>query len=177
MIQLIWAILNIAIILYFIILCFKAVKLIRDNIGIFAAVVFSFVLLSFITNPKKDKDTESQSLRFDSKKQENKEVIKPFLNTYLSKTTIDEDLISTINLTVMYDAKKVLSANVNKTGFTGGTTWKPSFIDVQKIDNKNKCKYIIYGVNEWRLAGFLLYSQSKNYEGITELKNDFYIPK
>ncbi|MDQ1164361.1 hypothetical protein [Flavobacterium sp. SORGH_AS_0622] len=120
MIQLIWGILNIAIILYFIVICFRATKLIRDNIGTFGAVVFSFVLLSFITNPKKDKDTVNQSLRFEPTEQKNKELDKPSLNTYLSTIIIDEDLISKINITIKYDTEKVISATTYKTGYTIG---------------------------------------------------------
>ena len=56
MLELIWGILNFAILIYFIIICFKAVKVIWENLGGIAALFLVLGLLSFKMNSKNEND-------------------------------------------------------------------------------------------------------------------------
>ncbi len=51
MLELLWGILNIAILIYFIIICFKVIKIVRENLGGIATLVFVIGLMSFISKP------------------------------------------------------------------------------------------------------------------------------
>ena len=62
MLELIWGLINIAILIYFVIICFKSTKVIKEKLGIFASLIFVLGLLSFIAKPS---DEESKSEIFD----------------------------------------------------------------------------------------------------------------
>lgn len=55
---LLWSILNIGLFLFFIIICFKATKLIREKLGLIATIVFVFGLLSFVGNSNNHNDNK-----------------------------------------------------------------------------------------------------------------------
>ena len=50
MFELIWGIFNGILLLYFIVICFKSVKLVKEEIGFLASLVFVLGLLSFMSN-------------------------------------------------------------------------------------------------------------------------------
>lgn len=54
MMYLIWGLLNIGLLIYFLSICFKVTKLIREKMGLFITVFFVLTLLSFIGNSNKD---------------------------------------------------------------------------------------------------------------------------
>ena len=56
MLELIWGILNIALLLYFFVICFKVIKLIRENLGLLATLIFAIGILSFVSKPNKEKN-------------------------------------------------------------------------------------------------------------------------
>lgn len=53
MFELIWGILNGFLLIYFIVICFKSVKTVKEKLGIFATFIFVIGLLSFISKPNK----------------------------------------------------------------------------------------------------------------------------
>ena len=67
MIQLIWGILNILTFLALIAFCWKKAVEIRQKMGLFVAVLFSFFALSFITKPSNS--SEYKKFEFENKNQ------------------------------------------------------------------------------------------------------------
>lgn len=65
MLYLLWGLLNVGLFLCFIVICFRATKLIRQNFGLLAAVVFVFGLLSFIgsSNNNNNKEPDSNQIK------------------------------------------------------------------------------------------------------------------
>ena len=53
MLELIWGILNVFLLIYFIIICFKSVRIVKEKLGLFASFIFVIGLLSFISKPDK----------------------------------------------------------------------------------------------------------------------------
>ena len=54
MIYLLWGLLNIGLLIYFLIISFKVIKLIREKLGLFETVFFVIILLSLIGSANKD---------------------------------------------------------------------------------------------------------------------------
>ncbi len=172
MLELIWGILNITVLVYFIIICFKSTKIIREKLGILASLIFVFGLLSFISRPN---DENSKANVFELENQTRKAKPKAFNeNTYFISKTLEDNLMSKIELSVKYGenekGKKLLTAFIDRSGFVSGTSWKTEMVSVEKSIIKNKCLYRISGTLEWRLLGLKIYSQPKDFNGEMELK-------
>lgn len=174
MIYLLWGLLNFGLFLFFIVICFKATKFIREKLGLLASIFFAVGLLSFIGQSNNDDNTEPNSnqiktwkFNLDSTKSNESES----LNIDLEKT-----LVSKYYMGIKYgkslegDLNIPISAYSSIDGFVSGTNWKPLDIIVNRtIDNK-KFEYIVSGVVEWKLLWTTLYSQSKTYKGIALTK-------
>ncbi|MGM9509967.1 hypothetical protein ACS5NO_19695 [Larkinella sp. GY13] len=174
MLYLIWTLLNIALGVYFIILCFQAARLLKERIGLYAAVIFTFGLLSFATNSGK----KSVGIR------ENPDVKKwTFVpkdsvvsdGSKFAHATIAKTWISRIELTVSYGVEKSsnqpvpVEANSVWWGSITGYHWKPVSISVHATTGQEYA-YTVVSILQWKLLGISLYSQPKTYEGSIELK-------
>lgn len=169
MIQLLWGLLNIGLLLFFVVTCFKASRLIRDNIGYVASVVFVFGLLSFMSN----KDTnlkQKSSWEFASK-----DSLITDMNSSLH-IMLDKTMLTTLGLNISYGHHKTeeqnipISAYSTLLGFMSGLNWKPTSISVYKTTDNSKFQYYVHGNLEWQLIGTTMYAQPKNYEGIALIR-------
>ena len=169
MIQLLWGLLNIGLFLFFIVTCIKASRLVRDNIGYLAAVVFVFGLLSFMGN--KDSNLKQQS----SWEFASKDSLITDMNSSIN-IKLEETILTTLSLDILYGHHKTdqqnipISAYSTLTGFMSGLNWKPISISVYKTADNTKFQYYLNGILEWKLIGVSIYSQLKNHEGIALTK-------
>lgn len=175
MLYLLWGLINIGLFLFFIAICFKATKLIRENLGLLASIVFVFGLLSFIghsnTNNENKEPNSNQirTWRFASEDSLNAS------DTHTISVRLEKTLIFKYNLDINYANDKNMfsiptSASSNTTGFIAGTNWRPIWIIVKRTDDKNKLWYSVLGIVEWKLLGALIYSQQKLYNGYAIVK-------
>ncbi|UOK42213.1 MULTISPECIES: hypothetical protein [Flavobacterium] len=164
MVEIIWGILNIAILIYFVIVCFKSTKIIREKLGVFAALIFVFGLLSFVAVPK-DESSKTKSFHFSNNKFHG--------NTYLKSVKLEDNLATEIELTVKFGEnekeKKILSAHTNRNGFVSGTNWKVEAVSVENSKKENKYLYEVSGILEWKILGLKIYSESKYFKGNIKL--------
>jgi hypothetical protein len=175
MIYLLWGLLNIALFLFFIIICFKATKLIRQTFGLFASIVFVFGLLSFMGNSNNNDNKEPNSNEIKTWKfTSNDSLIRhPTSSEFID---FEKTLISKYYLFIKYGKDKdgqtniPISASSSTNGFISGTNWKPISISVNKTHDNNKFKYFVSGVIEWKLLGATIYSQLKEYNGMVITK-------
>lgn len=164
MIQLIWAVLNLVILIYFIIICFKSTRVIREKLGVLAAFVFILGLLSLIGTPNNEHETQKI---FDL---QNKAEADPFKgNTRLIESKLEDNLTTEIQLTIKVEEnkneRKPLTAFTNRSGFVMGTSWKTEMITVNHSETENKYFYEVFGTLEWKLMGLKMYSQRKKFKG------------
>lgn len=176
MIYLIWGLLNLGLIIYFLVICFKATKLVREKIGLFAAIFFVLGLLSFLGERAKDSynkganSNKTDSWNFASEDSLNREGV------YFVQINLESNLISKRDLGVKYGRDKQgltnipISAYSTETGFISGTIWRPITIKVNRTDDNNKFQYFVIGVVEWKLLGATIYTQSKTFNGIVSTK-------
>lgn len=176
MIYLLWGLLNIALFLFFIVVCFKATKLIREKIGRFAMLIFVFGLVSFIGHS----NDENQNLEPNSNQIKTwKFTPEDSLNRngkYSLNIHLENTLVSKYQLGIKYGKDRQRETNVpisaysSTTGFVSGTNWKPISIVVHTTDHNNKFEYHVFGVVEWKILGATLYSEEKEFNGIALTK-------
>ena len=176
MLYLLWALLNAGLFLFFILICFRATKLIRQNFGLLASIVFVFGLLSFIGHSNNNNDNrEPNSNQIKSWKFTSDDSLSrhPTNSVFID---LEKTLISKYYLVVQFGKDKSgqinipISASSSTNGFISGTNWKPISIFINKTDDNHKFEYFVTGVVEWKLLGATIYSQFKEYKGFVLTK-------
>ena len=166
MLELLWGILNIAILIYFIIICFKAIKIVRDNLGGIATLIFVIGLMSFIAKPNEE-NLKTKTFNFNVKSISKGEE-KSNGNNFSQNIVLENKLVSTIRATIAFkeDDQKIrlLYAYADRSGFVSGIDWKVSNIDISK-NADNSYNYQITGTKDWRILGLRLYTQFKIFKG------------
>jgi len=165
MIELIWAILNLAAVIGVIIFCVKKAIEIRQKVGLFVAIVFSYFALSFISRPGQNK--EDKNFKFENKETTTQKLHQ---NTYMSDITLEDNIMSKFSLITVYNDENALRASISKTGYTFGTDWNTDYININKTSRKNVYQYEIIGTRNWHILGINVYSESKEFKGVKEFK-------
>lgn len=169
MLYLLWGIINIALFLFFIVLCFKATRLVRERIGMLAALVFAIGLLSFMASTGNN-DNKAHGTNTIKKWNFTPEDSVEVNFTRHIIVDLDNNPFSTNTLGIRYGKSKNQNSNTPidaysvTEGLVSGTSWRPMSINVDTITG-NRLKYQVVGVVEWKLLALTIYSQRKNYEG------------
>ena len=175
MTYLLWGLLNMGLFLFFIVICFKATKLIREKIGLFASVIFVVGLLSFVGHSTHDNNKEPNSNHIKTWTFISEDSLKCNVS-YLLYIDLEKTPVSKYELGIKYGKDKEgknnipISAYSSTTGFMNGTNWKPISIIINRTDDNNKFEYFVDGVVEWKILGATIYSQLKEYKGIAFTK-------
>lgn len=160
---LLWAFINLALLSVFFYACFKAVKLVRQGVSMFAACVLAFGLLSFMVKPaKNDRSNESQwqVAKTDSL----------YNNTKAIRVVLQNNLISEYRLDIDYKRNEQnvitpVSAHAFIEGFVAGTYWKPVTIKLNTSSVPSRLVYTVVAVTDWKLLGATVSSQRKKFTG------------
>ena len=170
MLELLWGILNGFLLIYFIVICFKSVRILKKNLGIFASFIFVIGLLSFISKPDKKNIADKN---IDVLNQTNPK--KAFNgNSFFREITLEDNLTSKIGLSILVGENEpdliILNANCYRSGFISGTNWNVENIKIDKEKNKKFCTYMVRGIMEWKILGITIYSETKSFTGNALLK-------
>jgi hypothetical protein len=164
MIYLLWSLLNIALFLCFIAICFKVTKIVREKLGLLASGIFVLGLLSFIGNSNNDNEN----------KEPNSNNIKTW--KFVSEDNLEKTPIAKYDLGIRYGKDRQSQINVpisaysSTIGFISGTNWRPISIVVNTTNDNNKFYYFVAGILEWKLLGSSIYSEQKDFKGIAITK-------
>lgn len=168
MLYLLWALLNIGLLIFFIAICFKAAKLVRKEVGILATIVFVFGLLSFAGISPNSNEVKSWTFNPQGNLPNNS-------ISYTPPIVLEKTLICNYDLKIAYRQDKNTNLNVpfkafsSREGFICGTNWRPFSIIVNKTKDNSKFEYQVGGIIEWSLLGFTIYSQTKWYKGFATI--------
>lgn len=167
MLQLIWIIFSIAIYLSFIFLCFKAIGLLKREMGLGAAIVFSIGILATCNNSR-NSDSNSQlkqAARFMAEKDPLLE-LQPF-----KRIVIHKNLMFNIGLSYNYAVNRKtnevqpLNAVSNIEGIAGTLKWIPSYVTLQTDTTGTALEYEVWGAIEWRLFNAAIITENKQFNG------------
>jgi hypothetical protein len=166
MLEILWGIVNIAILIYFIIICFKVIKIVRENLGVVATLIFVIGLMSFISKPK---DESYKVKTFEIKdesiiKGEEKISDHIFQHDIVLEKKLATTIIATITFKEYDQQVRLLNTYTVMTGFVSGIDWKASNVDFTK-NKDNSYTYQIIGTKDWRILGIRIYTQMKDYKG------------
>ena len=176
MLYLIWGLLNLGLMIYFLVICFKATKLVKEKIGLFAAVIFVLGLLSFSGQPTKgsfNKGANSNKINsyiFASEVSLSQDA------TFFVTIDLENNWVSKKDLGIKYGNNKQgqinipISAYSSRTGFISGTIWRTTSINVNRTVDNNKFQYSVIGMVDWKLLGATIYTQLKRFDGIASIK-------
>ncbi|WP_213189940.1 hypothetical protein [Cloacibacterium caeni] len=161
MIELIWGILNFALIFYLFYILLYSVKLIKEKFGIFASFIFVFGIMSLASSENKENDSKE----FPLEKKINSEINK--ISSF-KIIRIDKQISTSKNLFIYFKNINGSIAPVKYSstydGFVSGKYWDVSDINLTKVQN-NTYRYKVDGTLKWRIFGLELYSQPKYYFG------------
>ena len=174
MILLLWGLLNIALFIFFVLNCFRATKLIRAHVGLFASIIFVFGLLSFVgASGKSGKKESADAQAFNLVSTDSLDGH----GTSFIKVDLEKSWLCTYMLDIRHGREKQsnlnvpVSANVLTDGFFAGTEWKTMSVTVNKTANDSVFEYEVYGIREWKLLGANVCAESKQFKGIFSVKS------
>lgn len=169
MLELIWGILNISLLIYFFVICFKVIKLIRKNLGLLATLIFAFGILSFVSKPNNEKEVKQFKIIDQTKITDEEKISDHIFN---EEIIIEDKLITKIHASITFKEYnqefRLLNAYTYRNGFVSGIDWEAKEIDIDKI-NSNTYKYTISGKKDWNLLGIQIFSELKDYKGFLKL--------
>lgn len=175
MFQLLWAILNIGIFIFFIFVSVKATKLVREKMGVVAAIVLVFGLLSFISRKAEAPNNEPGTSRLRTWKFVTDTA--PYSKDSKSIDIVfDKNILSKSVLSVRYGMDqqsglyKPLESHTYITGLVAGTSWRPVLVQVSMTAIPNEFTYEVNGVIEWKLLGTTIVSQARDWTGKFEIR-------
>lgn len=163
MFEIFWSILNLLLFISFIIICIKALKLVREKIGGFAAIILGMgILLSFIPSEKTNL-IKSFDLN-ESKRQEFSHQ-----NTTHEKVQLSESLMNKTWLDLTFSEEMLLKkARLSRTGLIAFTDVSPLSIVQDKI-GEEQFKHLIIYKKSWYLLGAEVYSENFDVQNTVEL--------
>jgi hypothetical protein len=170
MLELIWGILNISIFIYFIIICFKAVKIVRENLGGISTLILVIGLMSFIVKPNNETNKIKTFNIKDNSMVKGEEKIDG--HVFNEEIILEEKFATTVIASISfkeYDQQiRLLKTYTMMTGFVSGIDWKASRVDITKnIDSSYN--YEVIGTKDWSILGIKVYTQSNVFKGKIKL--------
>jgi hypothetical protein len=150
MLQLVWSALNISLLVYFIVICFRAARLIRENSGVFASLLFGLGLLSFMGQSGKDKNAENQIVKqgFVDRDRLNPASVRSY------DIALEKSPGSSVDLSILYEKDSTgkivpIDAFSNRNGLVGGLEWVPDRIQVKPTADGDDFNYTVGGTAAW----------------------------
>ncbi|GAB3270578.1 hypothetical protein GCM10027347_41350 [Larkinella harenae] len=171
MLYTLWSLFNLVALFFFLFLCFRATKLLREKKGIWAAAFFVFGLFSIAgtTTYQKPAKKRSQVKQWTFASSDSL----TFSSLQFAHRTIAENGFFDIGLVVDYGTENhshqpiAVSATSSSSGLVSGHRWEPISIVVNATENE-EFTYTVTGLIHWNLLGIKLYSDLKQYEGIID---------
>lgn len=176
MFLILWALLNLLLLIYFIYLSFQAVKLLKEHKGWLSAILFAIVLGAYLAGIPVAKEVEG---KYNIK--EKSWVLSPNdslegSSRELHEIILEKNVISSYTVFLHSGkAKEQLhyipaDANIVTVGLSMGTSLYPTYVLFRPTEKKNEYQYEIQATLSWSLINIPVYSQHKSWTGTIRLK-------
>lgn len=158
MIYFLWSVLNLAALVWFLFICFGALKLIKENFGLASTIIFVVSCLSFIKGNISNKHEEL--------------LLDPEVKGQTLETeNIQKELFFNLDLHYTYSKDslaKEIRTTTTKNGLVIGHGWNNTLIRTYFKDGA--LLYNVKGTHDWQLLGLTLYSMPEELEGTVKMK-------
>jgi hypothetical protein len=176
MIFLLWGIISIGFYIYFLVICFRAAKVVREKLGLGITIVLVIGLLSFMGKRNDSNEINNSTVQMTkSWKFYPQDSIESNSNDYVS-IALKSTLLAKYTLGFSYGVHKTtkqlvpIQAHSDIDGVSAGTHWKPQLIFINTAEDAKKFEYHVEGIIEWKLLNVTIYAQEKSYKGIVVVK-------
>jgi hypothetical protein len=146
MLYILWAILYLGLLIYFLYLLYRAIVVVKREMGIFPAIFLILIIGGQCSHSRKGDNTTSMS-------KNGKSMV---IYSHKIKLSPIHSLIIDCD---MDSAGTVINKHTSLTGVMAGVEWKPT------TEYFNQRHYTIYGIMSWNLLGINIWRQSKTFEG------------
>ena len=168
MLYLLWVILNFSLVLSFLYISFKAAKLVKQKMGLFAFIVFVVVVISSWI-PATVEPAYFHRKRFDLVSEEKFKYTPGKSDVELM---LDSSMIFDIRLRILYHLSDSgiitpIAAETLVNGCEGPKVWTPRVIYAKQ--SGNKISYYVEGDIDWRFLNNTVYTEIKRYKGLVSV--------
>jgi hypothetical protein len=164
-----WAILNVAIFIFFLVRLNKLSAGIRRKKGMGNMLLFLGVVFCAIPGNLKQHKHQTKDWQF--AKRENLQPNKGgMISAVIGKTSLFR-----YNLTIGYGLDKASGkrlpedASAHSTGIYAGTQWRPTHIWVKPTASNDRFYYEVFSELKWSLLGITLYTEDLTHKGFIEI--------
>lgn len=154
MVHLLWGILNFIILFYFLLTVFKALRLVREKMGLLPVLVIVFGLMSFVNSHVQDEETTIRHRNDEVRAFKTLKLEDDWVTSYLMDIRYQKD----------HDEIIPVKLDAQATGFVFGTNIKTGVFTINRRGDKFEYEIII--TVKWNLMGSEVYSESKSYKGL-----------
>lgn len=170
MLYILWSLLNIALLIFFLFTCFRAIRILWEKFGLFRSAIFVIGLVSLLAYANAKRNIETETWNFASENDIDKTTIS-HINQELENTPLIKFVLGVNYAKSKTNQQNVpLIANSQITGFISGINWKPLSVVVSQTAENTKFAYAVAGTLEWKLFATTIYAQPKTYQGVILLK-------
>jgi hypothetical protein len=171
MIYVIWALLNMALVALFIVLCYKAVVLIKQRYGTVLAFMFALFLISTCNDSGRSSGNTaiaSEAQKWEADSEENY----PGLNKNFVDVQIADNPMFSTSLLIEYMVTESgsiipLSGHASVEGIQSGVKWECTYVTMN-LDG-SQLHYEVHGTLDWKLLYLGHHYQQKTYKGTVDL--------
>jgi len=155
MIYFLWSLLNLGAAVWFLLIAFRVLKFVRENMGMLSTIIFVVGVFSFIkgtiTNTNKKDDGAGQVIGMETLEHA------LFFNLDLSYASLKDDV-----------KNNKLIGDVRMNGLVIGHHWNSAITSVDETGGN--LKYEVTGYHQWQLLGIVLYDQPQEFKGTIKIK-------
>lgn len=170
---LLWGALNVWLLLYFLLTCFRSVKLVREHLGGLAVVVLVFGSLSFISSDDEPSAvTENKANDFALRFRYADSL--PVVTHDSREIILSETLLAKKKLRVRYEKDmkgRIVSVSgwSSYEGFYLWTEWQPGEALLNQMDDASWFTYTVHASEDWKLLGVRVFNDVETYEGQVQI--------
>lgn len=171
MTYLLWTLMNIALFIFFLVICFRATKLVKEKIGPFAALIFVIGLFAFANKKEDNQDTFVRNLNDQTSFVAVQNSASMQTANFSAHETLASYAGSALTMNVFFAADSSGSRKIAQkvyfsiNGFVGGHRWEPLSVQITPNASVDTFRYEVRSLLKWNLLGITLYTQQKDFSG------------
>ncbi|WP_299885219.1 hypothetical protein [uncultured Lacinutrix sp.] len=169
MLHIIWSIINTILFIYFLYLIMGLIligkRIFKNRFKKFSILIIVLGCIQILIPHVDDNDKDQNYISINENAfNQKKSVVK--------NVTLENNFVSDFVLSVKYSSQNntfvPINGSARMAGVISGHKWKLIGMSISNYTPNEKSTYDVYGILEWHLFGFKIYSQLKRFKGVIE---------